>query len=112
MTSQRNVSTSRGPVCRKSKSKNKKYSLINGQFYSICKTFETAILNENDNNFPGPFVLGTFEKRPPEYRQHLTRHFMTPIFTVHRISGISRLPISAYLMPPTLTFMHLLAAYM
>jgi len=58
---------------------------------------------------PGPFIIGTFEKRPPGYRQHLTRHLMTPIFTVHRIS---RLPISAYPMPPTLTFMHLLAAYM
>ena len=29
----------------------------------ICKTIETSILNENSNNFPGPLIIGTFEKR-------------------------------------------------
>ena len=29
----------------------------------ICKTIETSILNVNSNNFPGPLIIGTFEKR-------------------------------------------------
>ena len=29
----------------------------------ICKTIETSILNVNSNNFQGPLIIGTFEKR-------------------------------------------------
>ena len=29
----------------------------------ICKSIETSILNVNSNNFPGPLIIGTFEKR-------------------------------------------------
>ena len=31
----------------------------------ICKTIETSILNVNSNNFQGPLIIGTFEKRVP-----------------------------------------------
>ena len=29
----------------------------------ICNSIETSILNVNSNNFPGPLIIGTFEKR-------------------------------------------------
>ena len=43
------------------------FCFVNWQFYHVCnfKTIETSNLNENNNSFPGPFIIWTLEKQAP-----------------------------------------------
>ena len=44
------------------------FCFINWQFYHVrCKTIETSIFSVNGGSLPGPLIIGTFEKRAPEW---------------------------------------------